>query len=167
MLETCNLATVSKKQSNDTETRFYRTRANQKSFLAKGFITYQFLLQTCCCDVITIEIWNCARSCCYPWCLLILYLSWQAHLSQWPLLSWFGWKKTPAPSAWLLRGEPTRDNLCLALSLSRLEDLFCVCVWPWSQICSFHIAPQFHVWLCWSSEETTFPWTAWACVASC
>lgn len=83
---------------------------------------------TCCCDVITIEKSNCAQTCCYPWCLLILYLSWQAHLSQWPLLSWCGWKKTPAPSAWLLKGEPTHDNLCLALSRSRLEDLSCVCV---------------------------------------
>ncbi|XP_075903254.1 uncharacterized protein LOC142902243 isoform X2 [Nelusetta ayraudi] len=48
----------------------------------------------------------------------------QAHpgaMRQWRLLSWFGWKKTPAPSAWLLRGEPTHDNLCLALSLSRKE----------------------------------------------
>lgn len=54
-----------------------------------------------------------------PWWLFTLYLSWQAHLSQWPLLYWFGWKRTPAPWAWLSKEGPTPDNLCLALSRSR------------------------------------------------
>lgn len=64
-------------------------------------------------------------------------------------------------------GANTRQPLPRIVTIQVRRFILCVCVRPWSQICSFHIAPQFHVWLCWSSEETTFPWTAWACVASC
>lgn len=86
------------------------------------------------------------KSCSHPWSLLTLYFSRQAHLSRWPLLCWFEWSKMPAPLGSPLKGEPTHANLCLALWLSRWED---VSVWSMLQTLLCYTAQL--------SQQASFP----------